>query len=394
MTDWDRLVPPRLHGLEPYRPTEPPVQELWARLGEEAVGKLNWNESLFGPFPGSLEAAAAELARAWMYPEQTYADFRRAVADRIGVGPERVVPAHGVQALIETVATVFLDPGDVVVVPSPTYGLYAQASAARGATVIPVPLRALSLDAEALATAARQHRARLVWVCDPNNPTGSLLAREEWEKLLDGIPEGCALVVDEAYIDYVDPKRRLRREEDVEAGRPVVLLRSFSKLFGLAGLRLGYAVVDERLARYLDVAHEPFNVNRVALAAGRACLERVDAVEERRRAVVAARERLSSLLLEAGAEPLPSQANFVLARVGVDDKALVRALAEEGLLVRAGSELGLPGYVRVTVGPPKLMERLAATLARLLPELAGGGPADQLADDLANSEAAPGGFAR
>lgn len=386
MTDWDRLVRPRLHGLEPYRPTEPPVSELRARLGQEAVGKLNWNESLFGPFPGSLEAVAAELASAWMYPEQTYADFRQAVADRIGTSPERIVPAHGVQALIETVATVFLDPGDVVVVPSPTYGLYAQASAARGAAVHPVPLRDLALDVGALATAARQLKARLVWVCDPNNPTGSLLSRGEWDELLDGIPEGCALVVDEAYIDYVDPRRRRRREEDVDSGRPVILLRSFSKLFGLAGLRLGYAVVDERLARYLDVAHEPFNVNRVALAAGRACLERADAVEERRRAVVAARELLSRLLLEAGAEPFPSQANFVLARVGVDDQALVQALAEEGLLVRAGSELGLPGYVRVTVGPPELMERLAAALARLLPELAG--------SEVANFEAARGRLAR
>jgi histidinol-phosphate aminotransferase len=143
------------------------------------------------------------------------------------------------------------------------------------------------------------------------------------------------------------------------------VLRTLSKLFGLAGLRLGYAVVDAELARFLNVVQEPFNVNRAALAAGRVCLSRTDLVEERRRAVAAARDLLCLRLVEAGVEPSPSQTNFVLVRVGGDDRALARTLAEEdGLLVRTGSEYGLDGYVRITVGPEELMERVAAAIGR------------------------------
>lgn len=373
MTDWSRLVRPSLHGLEPYRPGAS-IAHLKALHGLDEVVKLNWNEDLFGPFPDALETAAAELEKAWMYPEQAYSDFRQAVADWLGIRPEQIVPAHGVQSLIATVASVFLDLGDVVVVPAPTYGLYAQVSAARGAAVVSVPLRDFRVDLEAVGAAARSRKARLVWICDPNNPTGSLIRPDEWEAFLAVLPERCAVVVDEAYIDYVPLERRARREADVEAGRPVVALRSFSKIFGLAGLRLGYAIVDETLAAYLDVVQEPFNVNRAALAAGRACLRHPEVVEERRRAAAAARSFLCRLLGEIGVEPLPSEANFLLARVGVDDVALARALEAKGILVRAGSELGLPGYLRITVGPPPLMERAAAALGRARKALLASGP--------------------
>lgn len=368
MTNWDRLVRPSLHGLEPYRPGAS-VSELKALHGLDDIGKLNWNEDLFGPFPGALEAVQAELANVWMYPEQAYSDFREAVADWIGTSPERIVPGHGAQSLIGTVAATFLDPGDQVVVPRTTYGLYAQVCAAHGALVHRVPLRDLRIDLEALAAAARKTSARLVWICDPNNPTGLLVGALEWQAFLDELPERCAVVVDEAYVDYVTPERRIRREHDVEAGRPVIALRSFSKIFGLAGLRLGYAIVDESLAAYLDVVQEPFNVNRAALAAGRACLRRPELVFERRAAVAEARLLLTRLLAEVGAEPLPSESNFVLAHVGVDDVALADALAARGLLVRAGSEFGLEGYVRITVGPRRLMERVATELGRIRADL-------------------------
>ncbi len=365
MTDWARLVRPSLHGLAAYHPG-PSVDELRVRYGVDEVVRLNRNEDLFGPFPGALEAAAAELDRVWMYPEESYSDFREAVAAWIGTTPDRIVPAHGTQALIGTLASLFLDPGDAVAVPHPSYGLYAQACTARGAIVHRVPLRDLRLDLEALAATARETGARLVWVCDPNNPTGSLARADEWRAFLDALPEGCVAVADEAYADYVEPEARLGRERDVEAGRPLVVLRTMSKLFGLAGLRLGYAVVDPELAHFLNVVQEPFNVNRAALAAGSACLSRPDLIEERRRTVAAARELLCERLVEAGVEPLPSQSNFVLVRVDGDDAALARALAdEEGLLVRMGSEYGLDGYVRITVGPQPLMERVAAAIGRV-----------------------------
>jgi histidinol-phosphate aminotransferase len=363
VTDWSDLVRPSLLGLDPYSPG-PSLSELKARHGLDSIAKLNWNEGLFGPFPGVRDTVAAELENAWMYPEQAFSDFREAVAEWLGTSPRRIVPAHGIQALVGTVAHAFLEPGDTVVVPAPTYGLYAQVSAGAGARVVRVPGRNLRHDLDALAAAARSTDAKLVWLCDPNNPTGSLVQQKEWDTFLDGLPAGCAVVVDEAYVEYVDPELRLRREDDVAAGHAVLLLRTFSKIFGLAGLRLGYAVVHESLAGFFDVVQEPFNVNRAALAAGRASLARRDMIEERRRENATGRELLARLLREAGAEPAPSQANFVLADLGVDDQALVDRLVRRGVLVRPGSEFGLDGSVRITVGPRPLMERAVGEIAR------------------------------
>jgi histidinol-phosphate aminotransferase len=368
VTDWSRIVRPSLPGLEPYRPGAS-LDELKERYGLDEIVKLNWNEGLEGPFPGVEEAVAAELERVWIYPAEAYAELRERVAGWVGTTPERIVPSHGIQALIATVVHAFLQPGDTVVQTSPTYGLYATTSAAAGARVVDVPSRGLRHDVDALLAAAREHDARLVWLCDPNNPTGSIVTRDEWERLLAGIPDRCAIVVDEAYVEYVDPEVRLDRVQDVEAGLPVVVMRTFSKIFGLAGLRLGYAVVDAPLAEMIDVVLEPFNVNRAALAAGRASLDRTGLIEDRRLANEAGRERLAERLREAGATPYPSQANFLLVDVGVDDLALTDGLARRGFLVRAGSEFGLSGFVRITTGPLPLMERVAAEVADLREKL-------------------------
>ena len=374
VTDWSRIVRPSLIGLEPYRPGAS-LEELKEAYGLEEIVKLNWNEGLEGPFPGVEEAIGAELEHAWIYPAEAYADLRESVAGWLGTSPDRIVPSHGIQALIATVVHAFLEPGDTVVQTSPTYGLYATTSAAAGARVVEVPNRDLRHDVDALVAAACENDARLVWLCDPNNPTGALVEQAEWDRLLAGIPDRCAIVVDEAYVEYVDPAVRIDRVRNVEAGLPVVVLRTFSKIFGLAGLRLGYAVVGEPLAEMIDVVLEPFNVNRAALAAGRASLLHPDLVETRRLANEAGRERLAERLRDAGARPYPSQANFVLVDVGVDDLALTEGLLRRGFLVRAGSEFGLAGCVRITTGPIPLMERVAKEVGELREEmLAAGAP--------------------
>ena len=359
-----------MDGVEPYDPGES-LSELKARYGLSEVVKLNWNEGLFGPGPGVLEAAAAELQNAWMYPEQAYADLRDAVAEWRGVRPRQVVPGHGIQALVATVAAAFIGPGTPVVVPTPDLRPL-RAGLHRGRCRSSSAYRfepTSGIDLEALAATAQRVGARLVLVCDPNNPTGAWIAADEWQAFLDSVPDGCVVLVDEAYGEYVDTDLRLRREDDIQDGRPVLTLHTFSKLWGLAGLRLGYAVCSEELAHYLHVVQEPFNVNRAALAAGKASLAVPGLAEERRRQAAEARELLARRLAEAGAEPHPSQANFVLAGVGVDDVELTERLRRRGLLIRAGSEFGLDGTVRITVGPTPLMERAAAELGAVREEL-------------------------
>ncbi|MFL5863545.1 MAG: pyridoxal phosphate-dependent aminotransferase, partial [Solirubrobacteraceae bacterium] len=245
-----------------------------------------------------------------------------------------------------------------------TYGLYAQACAVAGARVVRVDnAPSLALDLEAVAAAAHEHQAKLAWVCDPNNPTGLRLGPAEWAAFLDALPPGCVAVADEAYRDYIEAGDRIDRLADIRAGRPVIVLRTFSKIFGLAGLRLGYMLIDAGLARHIDAVQEPFNVNRAALSAGQASLRRTQLLAARRDQVRQARTRLVDPLQAAGIRALASDANFVLLEIGGDDLAVADTLARDGILVRAGAEFGLPGYVRVTTAEEELMGEVGARIA-------------------------------
>jgi histidinol-phosphate aminotransferase len=361
------LVREQLRRVAVYDPG-PSVHELEARYGVNHIVKLNWNEDLFGLLPGVGDAVVDELRHASLYPEQAYSDFRQLVAAFVGADPVMVVPAHGIQALVLSTVAVFVSAGDRVVLPQPTYGLYRQACEAVGAVVVRVPTDGYRLDLEAMARSAEG--AKLVFVCDPNNPTGDALRADEWSGFLEELPKGCLAVVDEAYADYITPAERVGRVADVAAGRPVVVLHTFSKLFGIAGLRLGFAVVHPDLLACYDAVHEPFNVNRLALAAGTACLADADVIERRRLQVVGARERFAAALAGLGIASWPSSANFVLAFPGGDDLAWYESLLRRRFLVRPGSEFGLAGHLRITIGPDELMAEVATAMAEVGEKLA------------------------
>lgn len=392
MEDLRALVRPAVAGATRYDPG-PTLEELSSRFGVTELVKLNWNESLFPPLPGVEEAIGRERERLWMYPEQAYADLRLALGGWLGIEPGAIVPAHGIQALVGSVAQVFLSPGDLVVTAKPTYGLYRQVVRAAGATLVEVPVdSSFGLDLPAMARAARDRGASMVIVCDPNNPTGRTVGAGAWQDFLEALPPRCVVAVDEAYVDFLALPRRDARVADVLAGAPVVLLRTFSKLFGLAGLRLGYAIVHPDLADCFDAVQEPFNLNRAALAAGLAALAAPGAVEARRQEVVACRTRLEAGLGAAGFAVVASDANFVL--VGLDgpgsgrgraletyvtsDTDFAAAMIRRGLVPRAGSEFGLAGWLRITVGPVAMMDRVVEAMVAARADLArhaGGGDA-------------------
>ena len=352
MRDLLKLAREPLRSVAPYDPG-PTVTELKAKYGLREIIKLNWNEDLFGLLPGVREAVIDELARAELYPEQAYSDFRLMVATYSGADPAMIIPAHGIQSLIFSVVDVFIDPGDRVVLPQPTYGLYRQACESAGAQVVRIPTQNYRFDLDAMAEAASG--AKLVIVCDPNNPTGDALSPPEWNKFFDRLPAGCLAVVDEAYADYMAAEQRPRRADQIAAGGRLVVLRTFSKIFGLAGLRLGYAIAHPDLVHAFDAIQEPFNVNRLALAAGKACLADAAVIEARRRQVVASREWFAAELRQMGIPVCRSEANFVLAQPGGDDLAWYEHLLRRGFLVRPGSEFKLPGHLRITIGPQPLM---------------------------------------
>jgi histidinol-phosphate aminotransferase len=363
--DWERRARPTLRGLERYDPG-PSRDALRTQHGLPALDPLHWNEDLFGPPAHVLEAASEAVAKANFYPERAYADFREALAGWVGVSPAMLIPAHGAQALISSIASVFIGDGTQVVVPRLTYGLYAQVSAAAGGIVTRVDPDGMALDLPSIAAAARRVDARVVWICDPNNPTGTMIAPADWAAFLDELPPEATVIADEAYIDFADPALRCDRSQDVLSGRPLIVVRSFSKIFGLAGLRLGYAIGDPEVARLLDIVQEPFNVNRVALAAGVASLSDPGFVERRRGEVAAARAVLEHELGEAGIRVLPSQGNFSLIELGGDDVPVCEALLRRGVLIRPGADFRMPGFARITIAPEAVMRRAARELADVL----------------------------
>lgn len=356
------LVRPPLRGALPYVAGRSPSQ-VRALYGLDELLQLGLNEDFRGPLPGVREAAARALDEAGRYPDEGYRELRSAIAAHCEVDERLLVLGHGIQALVRVIADSVLAEDDVVVVGAPSYGLYATVASTFGARVVRVPTRDHVLDLEQMAAVARREQARLVVVCDPNNPTSATVSEAAWHALVEGVPDGCLIVADEAYVDYVAPELRIDRIADVEAGRPVVILRTFSKAYGLAGLRLGYAIAAAPLAVAFDAVQEPFNVNVVALAAGIESLRRSGELVARRRETDEARTALVVALAEHGIATVPSSASFVLAEIGGDSAAFAETLASQGVLVRPGSDFGMDGYVRISLAEPATMRRVAALVA-------------------------------
>jgi histidinol-phosphate aminotransferase len=304
-----------------------------------------------------VEAALDDLHR---YPSQ--GPLAGQIAEACGVEARQVLVGNGSDELCYVLAALFLDDRARVVLSRPTFRVEEIASLLRGAALVAVDLDAGRHDVDALAAAVRSHGARMLWLPTPHNPTGAAVRPDELRRLLGAVPSSCVVVLDEAYRSFVEPELLVDADELLE--RPnVVLLRTFSKDHGLAGLRLGYLLADRRLVDALHAVRAPFNVNRLALVAGAAALS--DEAWRRRTVgeVRASRRHLQHRLGTAGIPFVASQANFVAVKVG-DPDVVHAALAARGLIVRDGAGLGLPGWVRATIGTTPVTRLLAEVLAQ------------------------------
>ncbi len=343
--------------LEPYQPGKP-IKELERELGIEGSIKLAANENPLGPSPRALEALRGALADVHRYPDGGCFALRRALSQRLEVAPEQLVIGCGSSELLELLAKTFAGAGDEVVYAWPSFAMYPIVAQGMGATPVEVPLdagRAHDLDALAAAVTPR---TRVVVVCNPNNPTGTSVGAEAFDRFVATLPEDVVLGVDEAYMEYA---RRADWPDALAwvARRPATLvMRTFSKIYGLAGLRIGYGVGGAELVGYLERARQPFNVNALAAVAACAALEDHDHVERSRRTNAEGVIWLERELAALGVETWPSDANFVLARTGPD---VYEPLLREGVIVRAfGGPLA--DCVRVTVGLPEENERFVNAL--------------------------------
>ncbi len=346
--------------IRPYEPGKP-IEELERELGIEGSIKLASNENPLGPSPRALAAIRAAAAGVHRYPDGASFALRAKLAARLGVEPAQLVFGCGADELLELVAKAFLGPGDEAVFAWPSFAMYPIVVQGMGAAAVRVPLDAeLVHDLPALARAVTA-RTRVVLVCNPNNPTGTSVGAAAFDAFVAGLPEDVVLLVDEAYREFA------QRDDFPDAlawvaRRPATLVvRTFSKLYGLAGARVGYGVAGRELAGYQERARHPFNLNVLAEAAAVAALDDREHVERTLATVHEGLRFLSRELRALGLEVWPSDANFLLVRAGA---GAYESLLGQGVIVRPLAGFGLPEHVRVTVGTKEENERLVAALRR------------------------------
>jgi histidinol-phosphate aminotransferase len=357
------LVRTALAGLVPYEPGKP-VEEVQRELGLGHVVKLASNEGPYGPFPAALEAlerAAAELNR---YPDGGCYRLRAALAEAHGVRFEEVTVCAGADAVIGFVCQATLDPGDEVVTGWPSFVSYVLDPLKLAAVPVRVPLREQRFDLDGILEAITP-RTKLVFVATPNNPTGTMTARAELDDYFARVPDHVLTVIDQAYLEYVDdPGYPDAIAEYAKDGRRVLVLRTFSKIYGLAGLRVGYGVGPADVITAIGKVRRAFDVGTPAQEAALASLDETDELARRRAVNRQAMGDLDRVLRERGFAPAgPAVANFLFVEVG-DAAALADALLHEGVIVRPMGPFGAPGALRITAGTPDEIAFLAAALER------------------------------
>lgn len=355
-----------LGNVEPYRP-QPPMRVLAERAGLERMIKLASNEGAFGPLPAAVAAYNAAAADLHRYPDAGAGPLRAALGERFGLPPDQVVPGNGADELIRLCGAAALDAGDAAVFPWPSFASYVSAAGVHGADVVRVGLKDRRFDLDALleacaAPAPAGGRARVVFLANPNNPTGTILDAATVREFLDALPAGVLCVLDEAYAEYADVEPE--GPQLVREGREALcVLRTFSKVYGLAALRIGYALASPAVAEALDRVRPIFNANQPAQEAALAALGEMDEVARRADHARGARGYLAGVLGDAGLDPIPSQTNFAYADVpGGRADELAEALLTEGFIVRALRGFGAPGAIRVTCGTDAENEAFAEAL--------------------------------
>jgi histidinol-phosphate aminotransferase len=364
------LVRPWLRTLEAYPPGKP-IDELEREYGVTDSIKLASNENPLGPSPKALAALQGALADVHRYPDGSCYHLKRALARTLRVSPESVLVGNGSNEIIELVVRTFLHAGEEAVMADQAFVIYRMLVQAQGGKSLIVPLRSFTHDLEAMAEAITP-ATRLVFIANPNNPTGTIVFSEQWREFLAAVPRDVVIVMDEAYAEYVEDPRYPDALADVGGDHLVIVLRTFSKIYGLAGLRIGYGVAYPPVIDLLNRLRAPFNVNTLAQVAALAALGDDAHVERTRQVNREGMATLRAAFAELGYQCVPSWANFILVRVG-DAAALYAALLRQGVIVRPVPVYGFPEHLRVTIGTATENARLIEALTRLRAAEARGG---------------------
>jgi len=364
-------VPEYISGLVPYVPGKP-VEELERELGIRDSIKVASNENPLGPSPKAVAAIRKALGNLHRYPDGNGTFLKEALAARLKVKPDNIVLGNGSNEILELLAATFMVEGDQGVMSEHSFVVYSLAVDSRGyQKVVTKPTSRFGHDLEEMAKALSD-RTRMVFIANPNNPTGTYVTKKEFEKFLASVPERVIVVMDEAYFEFVDKKDYPDALDYFKAGhRNLVPVRTFSKIYGLAGLRLGYGVVDEEMAGYLNRVRQPFNTNSLAQVGALAALDDKEHVRRTRRNNAAGMNYLEKRFKRMELEFIPSVTNFMLFRPGVDAGSIYQRLLRKGVIVRPMGGYKLPEWLRVTIGTPAENKRFSKALEEVLGSLGG-----------------------
>jgi histidinol-phosphate aminotransferase len=358
------LARPQVLELVPYSPGRP-MEEVERELGIDDVLKLASNENPLGPSPMALQAIREALQGLHRYPDGGCYALRQGLSRRLGVKPEELCFGNGSNELLELVTRAFLGPGDVAVMGHPAFVVYRSVCQAVGGEIREVPLKDFTHDLRGMLKAVTA-RTKLLFLGNPNNPTGTCVSPADLDDFVRALPPDIILVVDEAYREYVPRHLQPDLLRYVREGRYLLTLRTFSKAYGLAGLRIGYGIGSPEMVELLNRVRQPFNVNALAQKAAVAALGDAAHLQETLRIADAGRRTLQSRFDELGLVTIPSVTNFILVNVGMEGKAVAEALLRKGVIVRSMEGYGLPAYIRVTVGTPQENGRALQALAEVL----------------------------
>lgn len=338
-----------LDRVTPYE-AGPSLEQLARELGLPSVLRLSANENPLGPSPKVIETLRSEAARAHLYPDGGSSALRQALGAWIGVDPSWLIVGNGADELIALLGRAAFDPDDEVLLPDPAFEPYSIEALLAGATPVASPLRGYDTDLDDMRRRVTA-RTKAVFVCTPHNPASTLVPRRPLRAFIEALgPDAPLVILDEAYRDFCDDPETPDGVALVREFPHVISLRTFSKIAGLAGLRVGYAIARPEAIDRLNRVRAPYNVNRLAQVAAVAALEDRAHLERTRALVLAERPRLSEALRRRGATVPPSQANFLLVKVGDKAGAVRQALLKSGILVRDGAGVGFPGHLRISIG--------------------------------------------
>lgn len=358
-------VSKRIIDIQPYIPPKP-IDELEREYGVNDISLLVSNENSMPPSANVIKAIQNEMKKANRYPEGSAIYLRKILARKLKVNPDNLVLGNGGDEVLAMICEAFLDSGEEAIIGKPSFGAYEISIRISGGKPVIMDLENHKFDLDKVLNLIN-NRTKIIFICNPNNPTGTIVTQKEVESFLKKVPGKVIVVFDEAYMEYVDNKEFPKSIDLMKKGYDnIIIIRTFSKIYSMAGLRIGYGIASTEIIKYLNIVRKPYNVNVLAQAAAKAALSNLNIISKSRQMNKEGKKYLYASFNKMKLNYIPTEANFILVKTGMDSKQLCDKLLYNGILVRSGAAFGYPEFIRVTIGTKKENVKFIKALSKIL----------------------------